>query len=344
VQTFTIGFHEADFQEAPHAAAVARHLGANHSELYVTAADALQVIPGLPEIYDEPFGDSSAIPTHLVARFARRHVTVCLSGDGGDELFGGYTRYQGTEEIWRSMRRIPEAARRLMSAGCGAFAFCSPSTRYGWRARRTGLYLASRTAEQCYAVKTQQWPDARELVLDPGQTPMDDAPLASDDLVARMMYADAMTYLPDDILAKVDRAAMAVSLETRIPLLDHRVVEFAWALPRRMKLREGDSKWLLKRLLAKYVPDALMRRPKMGFGVPVGEWLRGPLRDWAEDLLDEARLRREGFLNPALLRALWQQHLDRTQDAADSLWPVLMFQAWHGAASPACAHRVPSES
>lgn len=342
VKTFSIGFHEAEYQEAQHAAVVARHLRTDHSELYVTAADAMRVIPKLPSMYDEPFGDSSAIPTHLVAEFASGQVRVCLSGDGGDELFGGYTRYQSTDEIWRRVRRIPAFARSLLKSGCAAYARSLPQSRSAWRAERFALYLASHGAEQCYATKILQWPNVEELVL--GHRSIDpsvaaSAPVGSqvahDDIYARMMYRDTMTYLPDDILAKVDRAAMAVSLETRIPLIDHRIVELSWRLPLHMKIRNGESKWLLKQVLARYVPRSLTDRPKMGFGVPVGEWIRGPLRDWAEELLSEHRLRREGFLNPSVVRGQWARHLSRASDAAESMWQVLMFQAWlesHGAA------------
>ncbi|MEO8019659.1 MAG: asparagine synthase (glutamine-hydrolyzing) [Pseudomonadota bacterium] len=321
VRTFTIGFQEAEFDEARHAAQVARHLGTDHAELHVRATDALNVIPQLSAMYDEPFGDSSAIPTHLVARFARKQVTVCLSGDGGDELFGGYTRYQGTADLWRQLRRIPGPARRLISSGYGLLA-------RDYRGQRMARYLAARDADQVYAVKTALWPHANRVVRCAGEWPAAFAPLASDDLFARMMYGDAMTYLPDDILAKVDRAAMAVSLETRIPLLDPAVVAFAWSLPAHMKVRDGRAKWLLRRVLARYVPESLIERPKMGFGIPVGAWMRDALRPWVEDLLGAARLEREGFFDAAAVRALWAAHLSGAEDAADTLWPVLMFQSW----------------
>ena len=340
VKTFTIGFHESDYQEAQHAAAVARHLGTEHSELYVTPRETRDVIPSLPMMYDEPFGDSSAVPTHLVSRFARQHVTVCLSGDGGDELFGGYTRYRKTEETWRSLSRIPGFARRLLSLGCGAYARNSRTSASGWKARRLALYLSARTADECYAARILQFADADELMVGgqahPGLRGFEASrgpALASGNLYDRMMYADAMTYLPDDILAKVDRAAMAVSLETRIPMLDHRVVELAWRLPLHMKVRGGVSKWLLRQVLYRHVPAALMERPKMGFGAPVGEWLRGPLREWAEDLLQESRLNREGFLNTRRVREQWTGHLNRSSNAGDALWQVLMFQSWLAASS-----------
>jgi asparagine synthase (glutamine-hydrolysing) len=329
VRTFTVGFDAAEFDEARHAAAVAGHLGTDHSELHVTAADTLAVIPRLPAMYDEPLGDSSAIPTHLVAAFARRHVTVSLSGDGGDELFGGYDRYRGTALMWRRLASWPRSLRMLAAGGCGLLARAGANSRAGWRAERLALYLRARDADECFAAKTLQWPaDALPvrgaLALAPRQAPA----LAGDDLYARMMLIDTSTYLPDDVLAKVDRAAMAVSLETRIPLLDADVVEFAWSLPADFKVRNGRTKWPLRRLVSRYVPDAIMERPKMGFGVPVGEWLRGPLRHWAEALLDPARLDGEGYLDTREVRGRWHQHLAGTRDAVDSLWPILMFQAW----------------
>ncbi|HLA72650.1 MAG TPA: asparagine synthase (glutamine-hydrolyzing) [Steroidobacteraceae bacterium] len=329
VRTFTVGFEESEFDEARHAAVVARHLGTEHAEMRVTAADALRVIPVLPTLYDEPLGDTSAIPTHLIAAFARRHVTVCLSGDGGDEMFGGYDRYGGTQRMWQRLRHVPGVLRTLAAAGCDALARAGSGSRAGWRAERMALYLAARDSDECYAAKTQQWPDAGALVVGAAEAPRRVAPaFTGSDLHARMMLMDGVTYLPDDILAKVDRAAMAVSLETRIPLLDARIVEFAWSLPQRMKVRDGRTKWLLRRLVSRYVPEALMERPKMGFGIPVGAWLRGPLRGWAESLLDAERLRREGFFAPAPVRARWLAHLSGSRDAVDSLWPILMFQAW----------------
>jgi asparagine synthase (glutamine-hydrolysing) len=325
VRTFTIGFAEAGFDESRHAAAVAAHLGTDHAELMVTARDALDIVPRLPGLYDEPFGDNSAIPTHLVSAFARRQVTVSLSGDGGDELFGGYSRYHATARIWRGMDRVPAFARSLLSGACRA------ATRLGGerdsRFARLSSYLASRSGEECYATQVKLWamPVVRGVDGD-GSVAQPD--LAQGDLYARMMFADSLDYLPDDILAKVDRAAMAVSLETRVPMLDPRVVAFAWSLPARMKVRDGDGKWLLKRVLDRYVPRALTERPKMGFGVPVGAWLRGPLRPWAEELLSESRLRVEGYFDAARVRERWTRHLAGREDASDALWPVLMFQAW----------------
>jgi len=335
VKTFTVGFHESDYQEASYARSVARHIGTDHTELYVTPKEAMEVIPLLPDLYDEPFGDSSAIPTFIVSRFARQNVTVCLSGDGGDELFGGYSRYQRTDDAWRFLSRIPHGARNAMSYGCRAYSRRDRTSSLGWRASRLSSYLSARTAQECYAAALLQSQDVDELVIGSrpwiGSEPKPETmPLASpgDNLYDTMMYADTMSYLPDDILAKVDRASMGVSLEVRVPMLDHHVVEFVWRLPLHMKVRERQGKWLLKRLLEKYIPISLIERPKMGFGVPVGEWVRGPLREWADDLLAENRMRREGFLNPRRVREQWSRHLNRASHEGDSLWQVLMFQAW----------------
>jgi asparagine synthase (glutamine-hydrolysing) len=335
VRTFTIGFNEARFDESPHAAAVAAHLGTDHTTQIVSPRDALEVVPRLSSIYDEPFGDSSAIPTQLVSAFARRQVTVSLSGDGGDELFGGYTRYASTAALWRQVQRVPRLARSLVANGVGAWARVGTRGE-GSRAMRLARYLAAVDGDDCYATQVDLWSSARSLV-NAAAAPAGVVPLSTPDLWARMMFADAVTYLPDDILAKVDRAAMSVSLETRVPLLDPRVVEFAWRLPLSLKVCGGEGKWLLKRVLARYVPDALMRRPKMGFGVPVGEWLRGPLRDWAEVLLAEPRLRSEGWFDTARVRGLWARHLAGAVEAADTLWPVLMFQDWLATARPLAA-------
>jgi asparagine synthase (glutamine-hydrolysing) len=346
VKTFTVGFHESDYQEATYARSVAQHLGTDHTELYVTPKEAMEVIPMLPDLYDEPFGDSSAIPTFIVSRFARQKVTVCLSGDGGDELFGGYSRYQRTEDVWRLLSRIPQGARNALSYGCRAYSRRYRTSSLGWRARRLSSYLSARTAQECYSAVLLQSQDVDELVLGSGRE-IGRKPAAgamrlappSDDLYDSMMYADTLSYLPDDILAKVDRASMGVSLEVRVPMLDHRVIEFAWRLPLHMKVRNRQGKWLLKRLLERYIPVSLIERPKMGFGVPVGKWVRGPLREWAEELLAESRVRREGFLDPRRVREQWLRHLNRTTHEGDSLWQVLMFQAWLTAsAQPAYSH------
>jgi asparagine synthase (glutamine-hydrolysing) len=335
VKTFTIGFHEAHYHEAGYARSVAQILGTDHSEFYVTPREAMQIIPNLPLLYDEPFGDSSAIPTFLVSQFARQHVTVCLSGDGGDELFGGYTRYRRTEDVWRVMAHIPYVLRKHLSGMCKAFSGLNRTSHIGWRARRLALYLSAKTPEECYEAAVLQRYDSREFVLGAGVTGAETCPsgvvgsrLPNVSLLSGMMYADGVSYLPDDILTKVDRASMGVSLETRVPMLDHNVVEFAWRLPLHMKVRGREAKWLLKQLLRKYIPATLIDRPKMGFGVPVNEWILGPLRDWAEDLVSEDRLRRDGLLNARLVRELWSRHVSHPAAEGDSMWQLLMLQSW----------------
>jgi asparagine synthase (glutamine-hydrolysing) len=345
VQTFTIGFHEARFDEAPHARAVAAHLGTTHTDLYVTPADSLAVIPRLPTLFDEPFADPSQVPTFLVAQLARTQVTVSLSGDGGDELFGGYDRYLLSDRLWRRLQRIPSMTRAPLARGLR-----SVSAR-GWdrmlglvgsggagdsvsgeRVHKFAGLLEVGSREALYLRMLSHWPDpervacgAREPVTtlsDPHAWPR------LDDFVSQMMYLDLVTYLPDDILVKVDRASMGVSLESRAPFLDHRVVEFAWGLPREAKIRAGRGKWLLRTLLDRYVPRALVDRPKMGFGVPICSWLRGPLREWAADLLDPARLAREGLLDPVAVSRRWEEHQRGERNWEFPLWDVLMFQAW----------------
>jgi asparagine synthase (glutamine-hydrolysing) len=336
VKTFTIGFYEDRFNEANHASSVARQLGTDHTEVFVTAHEAMDVIPRLSAIYDEPFGDSSAIPTFLVSQLARQRVTVVLSGDGGDELFGGYGRYQRTSDIWSLMNRVPYFARKTVSLGVHAFSRRSRTSSTREKAARLAQYLCAESASAVYQAQTTQRLNAHELVLGNGGLlgePVLDAVFPREDPYASMMYMDTSTYLPDDILVKVDRASMAVGLEARVPMLDHRVLEFAWQLPLRLKVRDGTRKWLLKQVLRKYLPDSLVVRPKMGFGVPVGEWVRGPLREWAESLLSEDRLRGEGFLNPKLAREQWLCHLAGDAAGSDSLWHVLAFQSWLGSSA-----------
>jgi asparagine synthase (glutamine-hydrolysing) len=317
VRTFAIGFKEAAFNEAPHARAVAAHLGTEHTELIVTPQDAMSVIPRLPRLYDEPFGDSSAIPTFLVSELARRHVTVSLSGDGGDELFGGYTRYGRGHRLWRLLRRVPASLRSLLAPISG---------------RHRSRFVRTVSAHELYDEVMLDSATGRVVLgsdrSPPGASIGLNAALAQRDFYQAMMLADGTTYLPDDILVKVDRASMGVSLESRVPMLDHRVVEFAWQLPLHMKLRNGESKWLLKQLLRKYVPSALHDRPKKGFGMPVGAWIRGGMREWAESLLDEQHLRQEGFLDVVRVRGLWSRHLEGATRSGEGIWRVLMFQAW----------------
>lgn len=348
VKTFSIGFHEEGFNEAEHAKAVARHLGTDHTELYVHAAQAQAVIPSLQSVYDEPFSDSSQMPTILVSRLARQHVTVSLSGDAGDELFCGYNRYQLAARLWKTVNAVPQLLRRLAAGGISqvsveswnrlarGVAPCLPrSMRFantGDKLHKGANVMSSATLDELYLGLTSHADDPASIVIGGVEPPTllkGDVPeLPGLDGIERMMGLDLLTYLPDDILAKVDRAAMSVGLETRVPFLDHRVVEFAWQLPQSMKLRDGVTKWVLRQVLYKYVPEALVERPKMGFGVPIGAWMRGPLREWAETLLAESRLRNEGYFDPMPLRHKWQEHLSGRRNWAYHLWDVLMFQSW----------------
>jgi asparagine synthase (glutamine-hydrolysing) len=340
VKTFSIGFHEEGYNEAEHAKAVAQHLGTEHTELYVSAQQALALIPKLPSLYVEPFADSSQIPTYLVSQLARQHVTVSLSGDGGDELFCGYNRYQMTAQLWGILQQVPKPLRRAAAAAITAV---PPSrwdslgrwltvARLGDKLHKGAALLGHTTVAELYRGMVSHWSEPDALVLgaqEPATTLTSDQPeLTGLSAVERMMALDMFSYLPDDILAKVDRAAMGVSLETRVPMLDHRVVEFAWSLPLSTKLRNGVTKWPLREVLYRHVPRSLIERPKMGFGVPIDHWLRGPLRDWAETLLSESRLRQEGYFNPAPIRQKWAEHLSGQRNWQYQLWDVLMFQAW----------------
>lgn len=347
IQTFTIGFHEEGYNEAVHARAVAEHLGTEHTELYVTPEEAMAVIPKLPTIYDEPFSDSSQIPTFLVSQLARRHVTVSLSGDGGDELFCGYNRYVLGYQIWSKLRLLPPAVRKALAWGLNqvpghTLDAMQRHLPQRWRVSnladrlpKLAEVLAHQDGESFYRDLISHAKQPDRLVL--GATEPDTLLSRPDRLPnlpglrERMMYLDMMTYLSDDILTKVDRASMAVSLEARVPLLDHRLVEFAWRVPTEYKYRDGQGKWLLRQVLYRYVPKELMDRPKMGFGVPIEHWLRGPLREWAKTLLDEKRLREEGFFDPAPIRKMWQEHVSGERRWHYYLWDVLMFQAWHEA-------------
>jgi asparagine synthase (glutamine-hydrolysing) len=344
VKTFTIGFNEEGYNEAVHAKAVARHLGTDHTELYVTAEQARAVIPLLPTLYNEPFSDSSQIPTFLVSQLARQNVTVSLSGDGGDELFCGYNRYQMADRWWHKLDRVPLQLRNLLAGGITALtpqvwnnlALVLPesmqTTNIGDKLHKGAKVLGSSSLDDLYLGLVSHWDDPAAVVIGGYEPPTllsSNAPdLHGLDPIQRMMALDMLTYLPNDILTKVDRAAMGVSLETRVPLLDHRVVEFAWSLPQNLKLRDGQSKWALRQVLYRHVPKTLIERPKMGFGIPLGEWLRGPLRDWAEDLLSESRLKREGFFYPAPIRQKWCEHLSGKRNWQYHLWDILMFQAW----------------
>ena len=348
VRTFTIGFHEAGYNEAEQAKAVARHLGTDHTELYVTPQQTLDVIPRIPDVYDEPFGDSSQVPTFLVAQLARQQVTVALSGDGGDEMFGGYNRYFQGDRIWRRLSGVPRGVRHASAAAIRAL---PPSAwqrvfdvvqaalprrhriaHAGDRVHKLADVFGAESALGLYRLLISHWNEPDRLVVD-GREPESRhmavaGQLGGASFIERMMFTDAQTYLPDDIMVKVDRATMAVSLEARAPFLDHRVAELAWRLPLRAKVRGGMGKRVLRQVLFRHVPPALVERPKMGFGVPIDQWLRGPLREWADDLLAPERLRREGFLQPEPIAQAWADHRSGRRNRQYQLWDVLMFQAW----------------
>ncbi|MBK9136830.1 MAG: asparagine synthase (glutamine-hydrolyzing) [Betaproteobacteria bacterium] len=347
VRTFTIGLPDEQLDESAFARAVARHLGTSHTELTVTADETLSLIPRMGTMYCEPFADPSQIPTFLVSQLARRNVKVALSGDAGDELFGGYDRYrwaQGVARVPLGLRRVCGAALRALPAEAWS-ALLAPvagwlpaELREGHRAdrlRKLAAVLSARSDDEVYRQMVTFWPDGASPV--PGavqpHTVLSEAPPALRTFETRMMLLDARSYLPDDILVKVDRAAMAASLETRVPLLDHRIVEFAFRLPLHQKVRHGQGKWVLRQVLDRYVPRALVERPKKGFGIPIHAWLRGPLRGWAEDLLSEDRLRRAGLIDPVPVRRLWHEHLSERNDWGYRLWPVLMFEAWRDASA-----------
>lgn len=348
VRTFTIGFREDLYNEAVSARKVAQHLGTDHTELYMEPDRARSVIPLLPAIYTEPFADPSQIPTFLVSQLARSKVTVSLSGDGGDELFGGYNRYLLTDRLWKALSPFPATWRRKMGRWMGQL---SPEdwnrlfaridgwiprsfrlSNWGDKIHKGAKVLDCSSMEEIYLRLVSHWENPAAVVIGATEPPpfvwANPPALAGLGGVEKMMAWDIWTYLPDDILTKVDRAAMAVSLETRIPFLDHRIVEFAWRLPLAMKIKRGLGKRILRKLLERHVPADLVERPKMGFSAPISEWLRGPLRPWAEDLLNEGALRRAGWLRPEPIRALWQEHLMGQRNWQTPLWNVLMFQGW----------------
>ena len=340
VRTFSIGFEDDAYDEAVHARAVARHLGTEHTELVVTAADALEIVPRLATMYDEPFADSSQIPTFLVSRLAREHVTVSLSGDGGDELFAGYNRHVFGPKIWKVMGRLPVNARRLVAKGLTAVSAGAWDHAFGLleRALPSGVgvrlpteklqkfasVLPAKDQLALYETLVTHW--SSDIVRGGESHPVAWSDLG--DFASSMMLTDLETYLPDDILTKVDRASMAVSLEARVPLLDHRVVEYAWRMPHEFKIRDGQSKWALRQVLYRHVPREMIERPKMGFGVPIDAWLRGPLRGWAEELLSKQRLEQDGYFDASLIRTRWHEHLGHVKNWQHHLWDVLMFQAW----------------
>jgi asparagine synthase (glutamine-hydrolysing) len=344
VKTFSIGFREDGYDEAGHARRVARHLGTDHTELYVEPQDALDLIPSLPEIFDEPFADPSGIPTHLVSRLTRQNVTVALSGDGGDELFAGYNRYFWAEALWRKLAPFPPGLRRLGAAaaravparGWDCLLALAPNglmpPQSGDKLQKVAEILDCARPDDIYRRLVSQWQDPARIAVAGREATgiLADAGIAAaiPGFTARMQFLDSVTYLPDDILVKLDRASMRVGLEARVPLLDHRVVEFAWGQPDSRKVRGGEGKWLLRQVLYRYVPRALVDRPKMGFGVPIDRWLRGPLRDWAEDLLSPRALADGGLLHPQPIAEAWRQHLAGTRNWQYPLWTVLMFQQW----------------
>lgn len=346
VKTFTIGFHDKAYDEAPFARQVARHLGTDHTEHYLSDRETLDLIPELPTIYSEPFGDSSQLPTLLVARLARRHVTVSLSGDAGDELFAGYNRYMFAERAWGKLQRLPAPLRRHAAKLLGAVprgVFDRLGQGYNALAGREGINNFADKAEKVVRVMGAAGVDDLHLaavshwqpapVARPVQQPALGALTGSRGLspIESMMLRDTLTYLPGDILHKVDRACMGVSLEGRIPFLDHRVYEFAWSLPMQFKVRDGKSKWLVRRLLARHLPSALIERPKMGFAMPLPTWLRGPLRSWAEELLSVQALDGVPGLDVARVRAAWDTHCSGQRNMTEQLWPLLSLQAWRRA-------------
>ncbi|HEY4372659.1 MAG TPA: asparagine synthase (glutamine-hydrolyzing) [Burkholderiales bacterium] len=344
VKSFSIGFNEPGYNEAEHAKAVAGHLGTDHTELYVTPEEARAVIPMLPAMFDEPFGDSSQIPTYLVSKLARSQVTVSLSGDGGDELFGGYNRYFWAQKYWRRMRSLPGFARSLAAAGMHALP--PDAWNHLWKIlpRRAQLaqpgdklykladLMRAQDGREAYSWLTAQHRERESLVLGVEAPPLAGGHalwnVPGRNLADNMMLADARGYLADDILVKVDRATMAVGLEGRAPFLDHRVAEFAFRLPVAQKIHNGMGKWALRQVLYRYVPAALIERPKMGFGVPIDSWLRGPLKNWAAGLLDPSRLRAEGYLHVDAVRRAWDEHQSGRRNLQHFLWNVLMFEAW----------------
>ncbi|MDG1143035.1 MAG: asparagine synthase (glutamine-hydrolyzing) [Burkholderiales bacterium] len=348
IRTFSIGFIEEEHDEAVHAKAVASHIGTIHTELYVTPNDAIDVIPNLPSVYDEPFGDSSAIPTCILAEMTKSHVTVALSGDGGDELFGGYNRHFFGEAIWKKIRYFPLSSRYILGKAItaisptlwdllvnpvkGLIPSKLPQSDIGDKLHKFAGIIDAKSSQDIYHRLISQAREKEDIVIGAASclswAQVEAKHFCKENFIEKMMFQDLVSYLSDDILVKVDRAAMMSSLETRIPMLDHDLIKFAWALPIEKKVRSGQGKWLLRQVLDRHVPKALTDRPKKGFGVPLNAWLRGPLRDWAETLLDERRICAEGLLNAQLIRLKWEEHLSGKRNWHQWLWNVLMFQAW----------------
>ena len=348
VKTFSVGFENSIYNEAHYAKKVASYLDTDHTELYVTPNNAFDMISKMPTIYDEPFSDPSQIPTYLISDMTSKHVKVSLSGDAGDEIFGGYNRYVFVNRLWGAFSKIPRPIRNLVSK---AITNISPKTwnklliynqfilpkkwhasNYGEKLHKGSRVLAAKDIEALYKGLIMNWDDSSDIVLGIEKSDIISDYFASfahelND-IERMMAVDSVTYLPDDILVKIDRAAMAVSLETRVPFLNTKVIEYAWQLPLSLKLRGPKGKWILRRILEKYIPVELIDRPKMGFAMPIDAWLRGPLRDWAESLLDTKKLKDEGYLMPDRIRTKWKEHLTGSHNWQDHLWDVLMFQLW----------------
>jgi len=348
VKTFTIGFDEHEYNEADDAKLIANHLGTEHTELYVSSSQALDVIPKLPYIYDEPYADSSQIPTYLVSKLAKSEVTVSLSGDGGDELFGGYNRYHKGYDLWKRFSRMPSIANNITSFIIRSFTpdkwntlfrymgnFISNEKRYkniGDHLYKVADIISKNNPQDMYLSAASFWNNTDNIVLNSPESMIFSKEQVNwfkhlDDR-ENMMYLDTISYLPDDILTKVDRSSMAVSLEARTPFLDHRVVELSWQIPINMKINDGKGKWILRKILEDYIPVELIDRPKMGFGAPIGRWLRGPLKEWAESLINDVRLKQEGYFDPVLVANMWEQHINGSRNWGYHLWSILMFQAW----------------